>query len=84
MDEISTETQEQVIGALGRAIVKRWSRLPRDFQQHLFEKAVRSEGESVRQQIAFFLHHKYPVRPIPSELAQCQSPLVSGDMRRTV
>jgi hypothetical protein len=49
MDELPTETQDQVIGALGRAIVKLWSQLPHDFQQHLFEEAVRSEGESVRQ-----------------------------------
>jgi hypothetical protein len=44
MDELPTETQEQVIGALGRAIVKLWSQLPHDFQQHLFEEAVRSEA----------------------------------------
>jgi hypothetical protein len=60
MDELPTETQEQVIGALGRAIVKLWSQLPHDIQQHLFEEAVRSENKSVRQQVAVFLHHKHP------------------------
>jgi len=60
MDELPTETQEQVIGALGRAIVKLWSQLPHDIQQHLFEEAVRSEDKSVRQQVAVFLHHKHP------------------------
>ena len=60
MDELPTETQEQVIGALGRAIVKLWSQLPHDIQQHLFEEAIRSEGESLRQQVAVFLHHKHP------------------------
>ena len=49
MDELPTQTQEQVIGALGRAIVKLWSQLPHDIQQHLFEEPVRCEGESVRQ-----------------------------------
>jgi hypothetical protein len=60
MDALPTETQEQVIGALGRAIVKLWSQLPHDVQQHLFEEAVRSEDKSVRQQVAVFLHHKHP------------------------
>jgi hypothetical protein len=60
MDELPTATQEQVIGALGRAIVKLWSQLPHDIQQHLFEEAVRSEDKSVRQQIAVFLHHRHP------------------------
>ena len=60
MDELSTQTQEQVTGALGRAVVKIWSRLPHDIQQHLFEETVRSEGESARQQVAVFLHHKHP------------------------
>jgi hypothetical protein len=60
MNELPTETQEQVIGVLGRAIVKLWSRLPHDVQQHLFEEAVRSQDQSVRQQVAVFLHHQHP------------------------
>ena len=60
MDELPTETQDQVIGALGRAIVKLWSQLPHDIQQHLFEEAVGSEGKAVRQQVAVFLHHQHP------------------------
>ena len=66
MDKLPSEAQEQVIGALGRAIVKLWSQLPHDFQQHLFEEAVRSEGESVRRQVAVFSITSIRVRPIPS------------------
>lgn len=60
MDELPIEAQEQVIGALGRAVGKIWSQLPHDIQQHLFEEAVRSESKSVRQQVAVFLHHNHP------------------------
>jgi hypothetical protein len=60
MDELPTQTKEQVIGALGRAIVKLWSQLPHDIQQNLFEEAVRSEDKAVRQQVAVFLHHQHP------------------------
>ena len=60
MDELPTETQEQVIAALGRAVVRIWSQLPHDIQQHVFQEAVRSQGDSVRQQVAVFLHHKHP------------------------
>jgi hypothetical protein len=60
MDELPTETQEQVFGALGKAVVRIWSQLPHDIQQHLFEEAVTSQGESLRQQLAVFLHHNHP------------------------
>ena len=36
-----------------------WSRLPQDVQHDLFEGAVASQGESMRQQIAVFLHEKH-------------------------
>ena len=60
MDELPKDTQERVFGALGKAVVRVWSQLPHDIQQHLFEEAVTSQGESVRQQLAVFLHQKHP------------------------
>ena len=59
MNELSAETQEQVYRALGQAAVQIWSNLPQDIQQHLFEAAVLSQGESTRQQLAVFLHEKH-------------------------
>ena len=59
MHELSPEAQEQVYRALGQAVVQVWSNLPQDIQQHLFEAAVRSQGESMRQQLAVFLHEKH-------------------------
>ena len=59
MIELSNETKEQVYRALGQAVVHVWSNLPHDIQQHLFEAAVRSQGEATRPQIAVFLHEKH-------------------------
>ena len=42
-----------------QAVVQVWSNLPQDIQQHLFEAAVLSQGESTRQQLAVFLHEKH-------------------------
>lgn len=53
------EIQDQIFSALGHAVAKVWSQLPQDVQHHLFEEAVASQGESVRQQLAVFLHHKH-------------------------
>jgi hypothetical protein len=60
MDEFPVEAQQQVFGALGKAVVRIWSQLPQDIQHHLFEEAVTSQGESMRQQLAVFLHHTHP------------------------
>jgi uncharacterized membrane protein len=57
---LPAETNEEGIRALGNAVARIWSRLPQDIQHHLFEEAVASQGESVRQQLAVFLHHKHP------------------------
>ena len=59
MNELPTEIKEQVFRALGAAVVAIWSRLPQDIQHDLFEGAVTSQGESMRQQIAVFLHEKH-------------------------
>ena len=34
--------------------------MPQDVQNHLFQEAVRSQGESIRPQLAVFLHNKHP------------------------
>ena len=60
MDPISGETADQLTRALGKAVVRLWSNLPQDVQNHLFQEAVVSQGESIRPQLAVFLHDKHP------------------------
>ena len=60
MVEISAEIAEQLGRALGQAVVRNWSGLPHDVQQHLFEEVIKSEGESARSQLAGLLHDKHP------------------------
>jgi hypothetical protein len=60
MDLIPRETAEHLTSALGKAVVRVWSALPQDVQHHLFEEAVTSEGETIRSQLAVFLHEKHP------------------------
>ncbi|MEA2903241.1 MAG: hypothetical protein QOG83_1372 [Alphaproteobacteria bacterium] len=60
MDELPTSIQEQVLRVLGKGVVRIWSQLPQDIQHHLFEEAVKTQGESVRQKLAVFLHHQHP------------------------
>ena len=50
---------EQLTRALGEAVVRIWSNLPQDVQNHLFQEAVMSHGESIRSQLAVFLHDKH-------------------------
>jgi hypothetical protein len=54
-----SETEAQVFRALGHAVARHWSKLPHDIQCALFEEAVASHGEAVRQQLAVFLHHRH-------------------------
>jgi hypothetical protein len=44
---------DQLTRALGEAVIRLWSNLPQDVQDHLFKEAVTSEGESIRSQLAF-------------------------------
>ena len=55
----SHEAKEQLSRALGEAVIRIWSNLPQDVQHRLFEEAVISHGESMRQQLAVFLHDKH-------------------------
>jgi hypothetical protein len=57
--ELSHDVIERLCSALGQAVGRQWSRLPQDLQQDLFELAVASEGESIRQPLAIFLHGKH-------------------------
>jgi hypothetical protein len=52
-------TRELLFRALGEAVARIWSNLPQAVQQHVFEEAVKSHGESIRQQLAVFLHDKH-------------------------
>lgn len=53
-------TEQQIVRALGEAALTLWSRLPHDFQRLLFEQAVSAHGESMRQELATFLHDHHP------------------------
>jgi hypothetical protein len=59
MDTISRDTADQLTRALGEAIVRMWSNLPQEVQHRLFEEAIASKGETIRSQLAVFLHEKH-------------------------
>jgi hypothetical protein len=60
MDSIPPATADQLIRALGQAVVRKWSNLPQGVQNHLFEEAVTARGEAIWTQLALFLHEKHP------------------------
>jgi hypothetical protein len=55
----SSVTTELLTRALGEAVTRIWSNLPQDVQNHLFQEAVTAQGESIRSQLAVFLHDKH-------------------------
>lgn len=57
--ELPPQSRDTMSRALGQAVAQCWSKLTQDAQQELFEAAVRSEGEAIRQQLAIFLHGKH-------------------------
>jgi hypothetical protein len=59
MDSIRRETADQLTRALGEAVVRIWSDLPQDVQNHLFQEAVTAQGETIRATLALFLHEKH-------------------------
>ena len=59
MEPITSVTAEPLTRALGEAVIRMWSNLPQDVQNHLFQEAVTSQGESIRPQLAVFLHDKH-------------------------
>jgi hypothetical protein len=60
MGPIPSVTADQLTRALGEAVIRIWSNLPQEVQNHLFQEAVTSQGESIRSQLAVFLHDKHP------------------------
>jgi hypothetical protein len=59
MATTSHQSSEQFMQALGEAVVRIWSLLPPEVQQHLFEEAA-SHETNTRSQLAVFLHDKHP------------------------
>jgi hypothetical protein len=68
---METRGDDQYARVLGAAVIKAWGRLPSDVQQILFEEAVvaghadaagraGAEDESLREQLAMFLHERHP------------------------
>jgi hypothetical protein len=55
----STAITGQLTSALGEAVIRIWSNLPQDIQDLLFKEAVASQGESIKSQLAVFLHGKH-------------------------
>jgi len=53
----SSAITDQLTSALGGAVIRIWRNLPQDVQDHLFNEAVASQGEST--QLAVFLHDKH-------------------------
>jgi hypothetical protein len=58
-DPTSRAITDQLSRALGEAVIRIWSNLPQEVQNHLFQEAVASQGEAIRSQLAVFLHNKH-------------------------
>ena len=56
---LAEETQKLDL-ALGKAVARCWGSLTPEIQHDLFEAAVLSEGETIRQLLAVYLHGKHP------------------------
>jgi hypothetical protein len=59
-EPIPSLTADQLMRALGEAVIRIWSHLPEDVQNHLIQEAVTSQGESIKLQLAIFLHDQHP------------------------
>jgi hypothetical protein len=62
---MQTDGEQRYALALGQAVIKSWGELPQDIQQRLFESAVvaghhSERDESLREQLALFLHRRHP------------------------
>lgn len=58
-------SKQRFTAALGEAVVDAWGQLPQEIQQLIFEKAVvcghhDERDESLREQLAEFLHDHHP------------------------
>ena len=72
-DPTSNVTTDQLTRALGEAVIRIWSNLPQEVQDHLFREAVASQGETIRSHLAVFLHDRH--------ISKLRDPL--GDPRET-
>lgn len=59
VEQLPADVAANMSRALGHAVARCWSSLSQETQQDLFEAAVSSEGEAIRQQLAIFLHGKH-------------------------
>jgi hypothetical protein len=62
---MDTDDHPRFAHALGAAVITLWAGLPQEIQQALFEQAVSAghrdeRDESLREQLAVFLHDKNP------------------------
>jgi hypothetical protein len=60
-----TGENDRYAAALGNAVIEEWGNLPADIQRQLFEGAVIAghhgeRDESLREQLAAFLHARHP------------------------
>ena len=55
----SAAITEQLTRALGEAVIRIWSDLPQDVKDSLFKEAVASRGQSIRSQLAVFVHDNH-------------------------
>src|SRR5262245_41945914 len=55
----SSVIADQLTRALSEAVIRIWSNVPQEVQDHLFKEAVASQGDSIRSLLAVFLHGKH-------------------------
>jgi len=53
-------TSEELSRALGEAVVRMWGHLPNGLQNRLFHEALTARDETLRPQLAVYLHCKHP------------------------
>lgn len=57
--KLAPETADRIARALGQGLAQCWSRLAQDVQHDVFEATVTLEGETIRQELAVYLHGKH-------------------------
>jgi hypothetical protein len=53
------KTEEQLVQAVGEAVVALWARLPNDLQQLLFEQVAATRGEQMRHELTKLLNDNH-------------------------
>ena len=72
--ELSADAADRLCRALGQAATRCWSSLPQEIQHKLFEAAVMSQGEVIRQELAVYLHDKHDRTIIGAQLSAVPEP----------